>query len=270
MKKFEKKDIQKIAIISLSVVGALGISSMFLVDSIVPNFPYKVSTIMNKIDSSNANIESINNFLEINKEKNLEEMRNKVNIAKEETEKLKKETEKLTIPSKVDHGSMMIFLEEKAIQNYLQVLDIDFKKEQNAVPQPQEPQQNTEEVKKEESNAKKEETSNKENTTVPEEEKKEESTPQSTPQPEETLKYQPIGEFKPSVVTARLIGPYHNIEEFLTKVPKELGEFNFFDNVKIWKSKDFKAKEGMSAGDNTLLKDEKNMILEFDIVMYHK
>lgn len=271
MKKPEIKDIKRYATISLSLLGAIGLSSMFLFTNVVPSFPYKASYVKMKVEDSNKNVQSINNYLSINKEKSLEEMRTAVEEAQKETNELKEKLNQINIPNSVDYGSMMIFLQEKALQNYLQVLDIDFKDKNQ-----QNQQQNPTTPEEEEEVPKPQGDTDKENETIKDENKEEENKEETEVPKEETVvqntetSYPMIEKFAPSVVTVRLVGPYHNIEEYLEKVPAELGTFNFIDNLKLWKTNDTLAKQGVNLGDNTLFNDEKSMIVEFDIVMYNK
>lgn len=65
----------------------------------------------------------------------------------------------------------------------------------------------------------------------------------------------------------KITGPNKYMQLFLDSLPNDMGKFNYIKDFKIWKSEDSLSKKGIFKDDTTMFDDEKNVIIEFNIVM---
>lgn len=250
-----KGKIKLIIACSISVVGILGTLTVFKSDIILPKFPYKISLIDTKIKNANVNNESIKNYLAINKEQTLIEIKEKAEQAQQIASDLEQQYKSIKEPTGVDYGSALIFIEEKTIKSNLQVLDIKFEDQNTALQQEQQEQQQPQEQPQQQ------------------QEDKENDTEKDNPKERLTdndMSLGQVGEYSSSIIKVKVLGPYANIQNYLETLPKELGDFNYINNFQMWKTSDSLAKEGANINNSYLLEDEKNMIVEFEIVLYNK
>lgn len=260
-----KNKIKLIIAILISLISIVGVGFVFTSNIIVPNFPYKFSLIDTKIKNANVNNQSIKNYLAINKEDTLRDIKEKAEKAQQVALDMEKQFKSFSEPTGVDYGSALIFIEEQTIKNKLQVLDIKFENKDTQQEQQQQQQQvpQVEEPKKDEE---KETGESQENKPVEEKEPVKEETPQT----QTDTSISQIGKYTPSIIKVKVLGPYANIQEYLETLPKELGDFNCISNFKMWKTTESIAREGANKDNYYLLEDEKNMIAEFEIVLYNK
>lgn len=257
-----KNKIKLIISSSLSGLAVISVLGIFCTNIVLPTFPYKITSISSKIKKVNVDNQSIKNYLSIDKEKILNDLKKQTEETKVLSENTNKKLESVSVSKNIDFGSMMIFAEQKTLENSLQLLDLNFvdltknKTQQSTKVEETKPIENK--IVKPESQENKPVNPD---TIVPTSDNETNSIEPN---------YEQIGEFTPSIVKIRVFGPYQNIQTFLSKLPSELGSFNYIDNLKIWKSKEDLAKEGINKKDSYLFEDEKSIIAEFDLVMYNK
>lgn len=269
-----KNKIKIIIASAISVVGIIGVLTVFTSNAIFPSFPYKFDAISTKIKNANVNNQSIENYLAIDKDSKLAELEKLSKQAKENSEKADSGIKDFSVPTGLDYGSMLIFVEQLTLKNSLQVLNIDFQ-QLNTNNEPVIPSANNNENTNSNNNENTNSTDGQENKPADSNNQNNQNTQEQTPTQQQTPiqptnTYKTIGYFNPSVVTVKVMGPYAHIQTYLEQLPKELGPFNYIDNLKIWKSKGDLAKEGVNANDQYLFDDEKDIIAEFDIVVYSK
>lgn len=251
--------------ISISTIGILGTSLVFVVPNVIPSFPYKILKVGTTVSNANANIQSYNNYAAIDKDEKIKEIQKLLDDAKTNADKASPALSNLNTPVAVDYGSMMIFIEDKATENYLQLLNINFEGLTPTDSSTDDTSTDTKDTDKKDDKAK--------DSSLQEKNKKIAETPAKTENPVDptnNISKQDIKGFESKKVTIKLMGPYKRIQDFLQNVPKELGGFNYVDNLKLWKSTETLAKQGLSSTDNDIFQDEKDVIAEFDIITYFK
>lgn len=251
--------------ISISTVGILGTSLVFVVPNVIPSFPYKILKVGTTVSNANANIQSYNNYAAIDKDEKIKEIQKLLDDAKANADKASPALSNLNTPVAVDYGSMMIFMEDKAAESYLQLLNINFEGLTPDDSSTNNADDNAKNTDKKDGTAK-DSSSQEKNNKIAE-------TPTKTENPVDPTNNISKGDiqgFESKKVTIKLMGPYKRIQDFLQNVPKELGGFNYIDNLKLWKSTETLAKQGPSSTDNDIFQDEKDVIAEFDIITYFK
>lgn len=237
---------KKIALIISGILGVFAISTLYFVPQVLPNFPLKIQNIYKlnaNYEKTKNDITNLENQISI-AEKDIKDNTPNKEIYRQQAEKIKAELDSINVPDDIDYASLLIFFEEKALQEGVFISTLDLQKntsEEISIGQEKENNENNQEdtnkeenqeedkkdnsVDEEETNVNKptEDNNKDESSTNDKEENKQEEV-------ETSLNFNTLSQHK---VTLSVQGSYFRICSFLYRINHEIGDFAFIPKIQI-------------------------------------